>query len=153
MDGKAAIRAKRTARAIPGGQEILDLLQATEVRAAILAAAEAGHPPVAAVSQRLIDAMGLEAVRSTPVKMFVGLCISAILEADYNVFASRVRLSKDPLFSTGTVYKRRADRVSDEPTDMLERFLMCLQPEEADRAIAILTARRGKNSAATRQGR
>lgn len=141
-EGKAAVRARRTARAVPHGQEIFELLQTPEPRAAIMAAADAGHPPVAAVSRLLIDAFGAETMRTAAVKMFTGLCVSAVLEDSYTVSASRVRLSNDPLFSTGTVYVRKVTPEGTGTLDLLERIIGCLDDSEIGRAMALLEARR-----------
>lgn len=141
MNGKATARAQRTARAVEGGPEILHLLNTPELRGAVLAAAEAGYPPVAAVSQKLLDEIGPDILQTSAAKMFVGLCISAILEDKFRVSEARVRMSKDPIFRTGAVYSKIITEIDTKEADILERFLASLSDQEADRALGILKRR------------
>lgn len=145
MHGKSAARARRTARAIDRGQEILDLLCMPELQAAITATANLGQPPVSAISQRLLDTFGRHTMQTTATKMFVGLCVRAILGEEYELAASRVRMSNDPLFSTGAVYKKLPQtNSSDEKFLYLHRILRAVDDIELDIAIKILEERRRK---------
>lgn len=138
---KAMRRAVRSARAVLHGQEILELVRSKECRRLIFEAAKAGVPPVTALSAIIIREIGEKDARSIPVKQFIGVCVRAVLEEDGFEVASRgVRVSNDPLFSTGATYqpiKPPSARLS-----ILERFLRTLNEEEVREALNYLRRRR-----------
>ncbi|WP_455960606.1 hypothetical protein [Methylorubrum aminovorans] len=121
---------------------ILELLFGAEIRKALVAAAEAGHPPVAAVSRELVERIGAEKASLTNVKQFIGLCIRAVLEEEgFAVEGAGVRLSHDPVFKTGSVYRRQDPQGSANASDLLLRFLESLNDEEAAVALSYLSRR------------
>ena len=136
-------RATRTARSVPNGKKILDLLSSKENLAKLERAASAGIPPVTAISDKLIETVGSEDASLRPVKQFVGLCIRALLEAaGYEVAERGVRVSNDPLFRTGTTYQIR--QVDLEAAPLLERIIDVLTEQEVDRALRLLRDRKSK---------
>ena len=97
----------RSAQAIDGGPQLFDFIESQS--AVLKRAANAGLPPVGAISrqlkQRFPDQMAVMAVRQ-----FVGTAVKSTLEsAGYEVEQSGVRLAGDPVFSTGSVYKKSSD--------------------------------------------
>jgi hypothetical protein len=137
MRSKSMIRVERAAAAIPDGPAILESVKAA--RPELIAAAKQGRPPVAGISQMLLDKFGSE-VRALRVKQLVGLASRAILEeAGFELTHSGVRIPGDPLFTTGSVYRLRADNQdAQQLDDALERMLMALTPSQASRAFHAL---------------
>lgn len=132
-------RATRMATAVPNGLAIFETLKAAQQT--LIAAAEQSRPPVAAVSEILVNTHG-EVVRQKLVRQFIGLCAGAILnEAGYRVAYTGVRV-KDSIFLTGSVYQRRVDNVdAPKAQDVLERLMKALTPDEATRAFRALLCR------------
>jgi hypothetical protein len=134
-------RAIRAARAVLHGQRILETMREEETRRLLIGAVEAGQPPVSAISQVLKEKIGLKDAKLMPVKQFAGLCIRAVLEEEgYEVAQAGVRLSNDPIFRTGAVYKKSAAQ-SAVGHELLRRFLATLTDEEAAVAHDILADR------------
>src|SRR5271157_2289865 len=107
MRTKSMQRAERAATALVNGEAILGTLKAQRPR--LIAAAKQSRPPVAAVSEALLEEHG-EEIKKTPVRQFVGLAVRAILEeAGYEVAYTGVRINGDPVFRTGSVYRLRTD--------------------------------------------
>jgi hypothetical protein len=133
-------RATRMATAVPNGPAILETLKAE--RQTLIAAAEQSRPPVAAVSEILVNTHG-EVVRKKLVRQFIGLSAGAILnEAGYRVAYTGVRIKGDSIFLTGSVYQRRVDDVdAPKAQDVLERLMKALTPDEATRAFRALLCR------------
>jgi hypothetical protein len=103
---RAMTRAKRAAHALHRGNEILDLVGQPAERAALIAAAEAGVAPISAVSEKLKAKIG-DDINTLPVKSFVGICVRAVLEEEgFEVVQKGVRVSNDPVFRSGSVYRR-----------------------------------------------
>jgi len=138
-------RATRSARAVAHGPEILGFLKSESSRELLRLTADSGAPPVAAISADIIQLIGLEDAKLAPVKQFVGVCVRAILEeAGYQPAARGVRLSKDPLFRTGTTYERQAARTG--PLNLLERFIRALTPEELTVAAELVSRARRQDA-------
>src|SRR5260370_12335652 len=107
MESKAMRRAVRSARAVLHGTRILEFIQRPETRQKLIAAAEAGVPPVTAVSSQIVRLSQRQA-KLSPVKQFVGLCVRAVLEQEgFQGAAKGGRGSKDPIFRTRSTYQRR----------------------------------------------
>jgi hypothetical protein len=122
----------------------LEFIQEPKSRRLLVAAAEAGVPAVTAVSGKLQELVGLKDAKLAPVKQFTGLCVRAVLEEEgFEVVGAGVRLSNDPVFSTGSVYRRRTDTGS---TDLLARIAASLTDEEARRLTTLLRRRAVKKS-------
>lgn len=142
VEGSTLRRARRTARAVPDGPAILEYLSGSETRKSLVAAAEAGHPPVAAVSRELVEMIGQQKASLTNVKQFVGLCIRAVLEEEgFSVEGAGVRLSHDAVFKTGSVYRRKEYKDTAPTNGLLIRFLDSLNDEEAASALSHLNNR------------
>lgn len=106
-----SLQVKRSARAIRNGEEIL--AHVLSCQAALVAAADRGVPPVSAVSKGLSEKFP-QAMKAAPVRQFVGTAVKAVLvEAGYEVQQTGVRLPRDPVFTTGSVY-RKATVVADK---------------------------------------
>ena len=132
-------RARRSARAVLHGTEILEFVQEPETRRLLIAAAESGAPAVTAISGMLQELVGPKDAKYAPVKQFTGLCVRAVLEEEgFEVAEVGVRLSKDPVFRTGSVYRRQSDSDS---TDLLVRFVESLTDDEARRLKVLLRRR------------
>jgi hypothetical protein len=139
---KAMQRARRAARAVLHGPKILDFMTSDRARALLISAAQAGHPPVAAVSGELVRLVGLKDAKLTPVKQYVGACIRAVLDEEgFEVAETGVRLSGDPIFRTGAVYRKATAQPASSAHDVLRRWLGALTDEEAALALRILEAR------------
>ena len=140
---KSMRRARRSARAITHGREILELVQNTRSRKDLVKAAESGSPPVTAISAKLVDLVGLKEAKLAPIKQFTGLCIRAVLEEEgFQVAETGVRLSNDAVFRTGAVYKRLHVE-NEEAPDLLHRIITGLTDEEAKQALMLLEQRTG----------
>lgn len=109
----------------------------------IVAAAKAGEPPAAAVSALLLAEFG-EQMRSPRLRQFSGLTVAALLEeAGYEIARTGVRLTDDPLFTVGTLFKKRTAGEPPEnvETTLLDRFLDSLTEEELRYALARIRRR------------
>jgi hypothetical protein len=140
MQSRAMKRARRTAVAVKDGAAILDFICKPSSKAALVALAKRGSPPVGAISAQLLQKFGSD-VKLTPVKLFIGICVRAVLENEgFQVADKGVRLKDDPIFRTGSVYETVAQN-RPESSDVLERVLASLS--EAD---ALWVARMLENS-------
>src|SRR6476620_2437172 len=72
-------RARRTPVAVKDGAAILDFICKPRSKAALVALAKRCSPPVGAISAQLLQKFGPD-VKLTPVKLFVGICVRAVLE-------------------------------------------------------------------------
>jgi hypothetical protein len=137
MRTKSMRRAERAATALVDGEAILGTLNAA--RARLVAAAKQSRPPVAAVSEILLEKHGDE-IKKTPVRQFVGIAVRAILEeAGFEVAYTGVRINGDPVFRTGSVYKLREDNPAAlEVDDALDRMMKSLTTDQAQRAFRAL---------------
>lgn len=146
---KAMQRAQRTARAVQEGARIFTYLTKAETRRLLIAAAEAGHPPVAAVSAGLITEVGHDALKGHVAKQFAGLCIRAVLEEEgFTVLRTGVRLSRDTVFRTGSIYQKAAPAAMKDGHELLLRFLDTLTLEEARFVVGALAERLRRSQAA-----
>lgn len=144
---KSMIRAQRAARRVPYGAEILEFLGGQKGRKALLAAANAGEPPVAAISKDFATLVGGKNAKSTQVKQFVGMCVRAILEEEgFEIDRTGVWLGNDPVFSTGSVYRKikAASGARAYQIEFLERFAQILSEEEVVILEDFLSRRRKK---------
>jgi hypothetical protein len=143
MPSKSMRRATRSAPAIARGKEILGLITLQASRKKLVAAAEAGFPPVTAISAALAEALGPKTAKLPPNKRFAGLCVRAVLEDEGFMQAARgIRISNDPVFQSGSTYERVA--VGKKASSLLQRFVDCLSDDEIDDAIALLRQRKGR---------
>jgi hypothetical protein len=148
------LRAKRAARALHRGDEILEFLGQSAVRASLVAAAKAGIPPVASVSDKLKAKIGRE-IGSLPVRSFVGICVRAILEEEgFEVAEKGVRISGDPVFRTGSVYRpvnAVAAHTEAGNIKILKAVLDALDDAEVSFAMSYLRKRSSKICASKRR--
>src|SRR3954454_4064172 len=119
MQSRAMKRAMRTAVAVKDGAEILDFISHPLVRASLIARAKRGSRPVGAISDRLLQKFGPD-VKLTPVKLFVGLCVRALMEdAAFHGADKGLRQKHARIFRTGSVYEPVAKAPS-KSRDLLE---------------------------------
>jgi hypothetical protein len=139
---KAMRRATRSARAVVHGAQILQMIQQPKVRRTLVAAAESGVPPVTAISGKIPETIPARDAKLPPVRQFIGLCVRAVLEEEgFEVAEAGVRVSNDPIFRTGSTYRRmQAD--SKAISDLLTRFVESLTDQEASQVDSLLRKRR-----------
>ena len=143
MSRKSMQRVERSARAVLHGAEILQFVKTPRIRAKLVAVAETGAPPVTAISSELINLVGGVDAKLTPIKQFTGRCVRAVLEEEgFSLAEAGVRLSKDPVFRTGSVYERASSLEKKGTTELLVRFITSLTDAEAKRALRLLNKRR-----------
>lgn len=140
MTSKAMRRATRSAPALIDGQELLEFVTARGTRKKLIAAVESGVPPVSAISGELRQRFETMKTKSPVGKQFVGLCVRAVLEEEgYEACRTGVRLHRDPVFTTGSVYRRMGEQSAAEPADdALERMMGSLTEADALRAARAL---------------
>ena len=103
MHSKSMRRAERSARAITHGAKILQFVQSPSVRQRLVQAAELGSPPVTAISSDVQKLVGKKDAKLPPIKQYTGLCVRAVLEEEgFELVQTGVRVSKDPIFRTGS---------------------------------------------------
>jgi hypothetical protein len=140
MESKAMRRALRSARAVIWGDRILKFIRGPETRQELITAAESGAPPITAISRRLAKLVGAKDVKSPPVKQFAGVCVRAVLEEEgFRVAAKGVRVSRDPVFRTGSTYERIP--VATKKATFLTRLVQCMTDEEASELLELLRRR------------
>jgi hypothetical protein len=138
------VRARRVARNVPKGAEVLEFLSGAKGRKLLVATAADGDPPVSAISGELAKILSAKDLKLTPVKQFVGLAVRAVLEEEgYEVARTGVWLGDDPVFSTGAVYQKSAQPRAADADDFLERFVEMLSEAEMGRAVELIQRRRG----------
>jgi hypothetical protein len=143
MHSKSMRRAERSARAITHGTKILQFVQSPSVRQRLVQAAELGSPPVTAISSDVQKLVGKKDAKLPPIKQYTGLCVRAVLEEEgFELVQTGVRVSKDPIFRTGSVYQRSEKQGSQSASDLLARFLQSLTDEEVVYALKLLQSRR-----------
>ena len=135
-----SVQVRRSSEAVLCGEAILEFLNSK--RASLEHTASRGRAPVTAVSadlqKRFPDAMKVIAVRQ-----FVGLAVKSILQNHgFEVSQSGVRLPRDPVFSTASLYQKRP-RSTSQPgeaqlEDLLGRLVEGLKPSERRTLILIL---------------
>jgi hypothetical protein len=137
MRSRAMKRAWRTAEAVKDGAAILEFISKPSSRVSLVARAKRGSPPVGAISTQLMEKFGAN-VKLTPVKLFIGTCVRAVLEEEgFRVAEKGVRLKNDEIFRTGSVYE---PVVKDPPKskDLFETMAASLSEADAVRAARIL---------------
>ena len=137
---------KRSAAALTDGPAILASLQEPKARQALVIAASKGVPPVSGVSEMLLGKHG-DTVKLLPVRQFIGTAVKAILaEEGFEVAETGVRLPRDPVFTTGAVYRRITPiNPTKAKLDLLDRIVSTLEPAELHRLIDLANrALRGK---------
>jgi len=110
-------RAQRSARAIVGGQKILDHLLKDDNKRRLIEAANEGVPPVSRISATLVKV------------------------AEDSIAEKGVRLAHDPVFTSGSVYQKRSVAGDGKQGTILERLLASLTDFEAEQALAVLQDR------------
>jgi len=106
-------RARRAARTVKRGVEMLDRLRQPDAIDLLKEAVRNEMPPVSAVSSLLLNEFG-PGVKEYPVRKVLGLCVRAVLNDEgYQVAQSGVRLHDDPVFSTGSTYEKMPDQPED----------------------------------------
>jgi hypothetical protein len=124
-------RLRRSASALKDGVAILEWLQESEQRDALVKAAEAGLPSVAGISSALLTRFGGRATTMI-IKQFVGRAVKHIMrDAGYEAADTGIKLPDDPVFSSGTRYSNREEAVHrNEKSPLLGRFVAMLTPAE-----------------------
>jgi hypothetical protein len=141
MDFKAMRRAARSARAVLHGPQILQFVQEPKTRRLLVAAAESGAPPVTAISGKLLQLISAKDAKLMPLKQFAGLCVRAVLQEEgFEVAETGVRVSNDPIFRTGSTY-RRVQAGKSASSSLLVRLIQSLTDEEARQALSLLRKR------------
>jgi hypothetical protein len=119
----------------------MEFLGRPDTRERLVRAADAGDPPVAAISEELRAQFGLDA-KVLPVRQFVGLAVKGILaEEGFSVAETGVRIPGDPVFTTGATYSRQEPQAADEATDWVRRVVEIMDANEAAYALRLLEAR------------
>jgi len=114
------VRVKRAAEAFHNGPAILGFIR--ENKAALIAAADQGVPPVSAISGGLKDRFPVD-MKASPIRQFVGTAIKAVLtEAGFEVHQTGVRLPRDPVFTTGAIYRKASAKKNKESDAVREAF-------------------------------
>jgi hypothetical protein len=132
-------RAGRVAASTPLGAELLEFLKSPQTLEKLKGAAQRGTPPAAVVSGELL-ARFPTIIGDAAAKRRVGLFIAAVLDAEgFSLAQSNVRI-KDPLFTTGAVYRKRAEEGAGA-ADLESRLVSTLTEHEAQRMMRALLAR------------
>ena len=135
-------RARQIARASPTLIPIQAFISEGRVDAALLDAVSAGDPPAGAISHRLIEEFGGDAFASPQAKQFVGVAVAARLERlGYVATGKRVRMTRDPLFTTGGLFRKLPESPKSSSHELLARFVAALTKEEALIVSDLLTRR------------
>ncbi len=149
MTSKAMRRAERTARAMAHGLDILQFVRRPKIRKLLVDAAEAGSPPITAISSAVQEIVGTNDPQTlASLKQFTGLCVRAVLEEEgFELLQTGVRVSKDPFFQTGSVYRRSEKKKLPHDYVLLARLLEALDEDQADFAVRYLQQRKTKRGA------
>lgn len=100
-----SMQVRRAAQAVTNGEAILS--EVNRHKEAIVKSATEGDPPVSAVSSILAMKYPRE-MAAAPARQFVGTAVKAILiKEGFELYQSGVKLRGDPIFSTGSVYRRK----------------------------------------------
>lgn len=98
-----------------------------DARPALVAAADAGHVPVTAVSAELVARFGTEAFEPPIMRQFIGIAVSAVLAEEGFVLArTGVRLRGDPLFGAGALFERTGEALAVRRKDLTDQLLVRL---------------------------
>jgi hypothetical protein len=135
-------RASRSAQALNHGPKILAFLKESNARRLLVTAAESGSPPVTAISKKLLGLISAKEAKTIVVRQFIGLCVRAVLEEEgFEVAEKGVRVSRDPIFRTGSTYRRV--QTGHAHSTLLARFIHSLTDEEVSQALMLLRKRQG----------
>lgn len=133
-------RAERMARSDANRTRVYEFLR-ERGRPLLIAAAEEGRVPAAAVSGSLIDMFGKSTMTAPMMRQFCGLACAAILsEEGFDVDQTGVRVARDPLFSFGATYRRRLGAPT-EASSLIARIIDTLNEGELRQAEAMIRAR------------
>lgn len=144
-------RARQLARTTPSLIPIHAFISDGRVDAALLAAVSAGDPPVGAISPRLIEEFAADTFASPQAKQFVGVAVAARLERlGYVATGKRVRMTRDPLFTTGGLFRKLPVSPKSSSEELLARFVAALTEEEA-LIVSDLLARRFEQTELARE--
>ncbi len=134
MTSKAMRRAERTARAMAHGSEILQFVRHPKIRKLLVHAAEDSSPHITAISSDVQEIVGTNDPQTlASLKQFTGLCVRAVLEEEgFELVQTGVRVSKDPFFQTGSVYRRSDKKELPHDYILLARFLRTLDKGQAN---------------------
>jgi hypothetical protein len=127
--------------ALKNGMELLKWLRASEQRAALVAAAENGLPSVAGISESLRAKFGANVAMDMITRQFIGMVVKSIMiEEGYVIDGGGVKLSRDPVFSSGSRYRRAtpgAARTEGGSPQLLERLVGVLNTAELQELISL----------------
>jgi hypothetical protein len=145
MRGDALIRrAKRSAKSILGGEELLQLLLTPKFMELMKAAVPLEIPPVANISQDLADFEFREDVdlHAMPVRQFIGMTVKAVMVTQgFEVMETGVKISGDPIFRSGSTYQKgEAQEDAEDDEDLLARFVASLNARELTRLQKLVAA-------------
>lgn len=139
-------RARNLARATPALIPVQMFISQGPLDAALLEAVSAGDPPVGAISRRLVEKFGGDTFASAQAKQFVGVAVAARLERlGYVATGKRVRMTRDPVFTTGGLFRKLPVSPKSSSHELLARFVSALTDEEA-LIISELLARRSEQT-------
>ncbi|WP_157063997.1 hypothetical protein [Methylobacterium tarhaniae] len=125
-------RVKQLARASPTLARLQAFIFGETLEAALLAAVPQGKPPVGAISGLLIDKFGIDTFKSPQTKQFVGVAVAAKLETlGYVATGKRIRITNDPIFTTGGLFRKVAASPRSSSHELLARFVAALTEDEA----------------------
>lgn len=144
-------RARQLARAAPTLVPIQAFVSQRHLEADLLAAVATGDPPVGAISRRLIEQFGIDAFASRQARQYVGVAVAAKLERlGYVATGKRVRMARDPLFTTGGLFRKVPDSPKSSSHELLARFIAALTEDEA-LIVQDILARRLEQAAVSRE--
>ncbi|BAQ46062.1 hypothetical protein [Methylobacterium aquaticum] len=136
-------RVKQLARASPTLARLQAFILGEALETALLAAVSEGRPPVGAISGHLIDQFGLDTFKSPQTKQFVGVAVAAKLETlGYVATGKRIRITNDPIFTTGGLFREVAASPKSSSHELLARFVAALTEDEALIVTELLERRR-----------
>lgn len=134
-------KARRGAKSIVGGDELLKVLTSGPCIIALEQGVKEEVPPVSKISQMLVEKFPDKSpdLKALPVRQFIGSTVRAILsERGYLVDESGVRIPNDPIFKSGSTYRKTDDE--EEEDDLLKRFVEMLSPDELQRLSDLVKA-------------
>lgn len=136
-------RMKQLARASRTLARLQAFIFGEALEAALLATASEGKPPVGAVSRHLIEQFGTDTFKSPQTKQFVGVAVAAKLETlGYVATGKRIRITNDPIFTTGGLFRKVAASPKSSSHELLARFVAALTENEALIVAELLVRRR-----------
>jgi hypothetical protein len=133
-------RVRRSAQSVTRGVEILDFIW--DSKPVLVVAATKGTPPVGAISAELKRRFPDEIVH-LPVRQFIGTAVKAVLlSSGFEVAQSGIRLVRDPVFRTGSTYRRlhrgKIGAAHSARSDLIAHLIQGLTIEERREFLAIL---------------